>query len=129
MVMTEMLRTRLDFERNPKCYRSTPLAREPAQVVAGLLGAHCSGMSQHVPATEVRSALLAEPTKDCEANEVIRWLLGSLDLFEVKTLFAQAGIPLGRIADHVRWHDMQRSELIHFLNQFAIPGEMSTDRD
>ncbi|MCY4128854.1 MAG: hypothetical protein OXG15_06380 [Gammaproteobacteria bacterium] len=123
--MTEILRPRLDFERNPKCYQSTQLAREPDQVIAGLLGAHCSGMSKHVPAVDVRAALLAEPTKDCEANEAIRWLLGSLDLVEVKTLFAQAGIPLGRIADHVRWHDMQRPDLIHFLNQFAIPGEMS----
>ena len=128
MVMTEKLRSQADFARNPRCYRTSRNAKGGDHVVAGFLGAHCAGMFKKSSAEEVRSALLNEPNENCPANPTIRWLLGSLAIHEVQTLCYRGGVPLGRIADHVRWHDLQRPKLIHFLNQFANPDFKNTDR-
>lgn len=120
--MTQLkLRTRQEFEANPKAYVEKPLKGDPVGPVGAFLGAYCAGMRNRATPETVHDALLEPPCDECEANQTIRWLLGSVQVSDLMTLNARCGIPIGRIADHVRWHELRRSDLIRFLNQFAVP--------
>ena len=118
----QKLRTRQEFEANPKAYVRKPVKGDPLGPVGAFLGAYCAGMRDRATSETVRDALLSEPHDACEANPTIRWLLGSVRVSDLITLNVRCGIPIGRIADHVRWHELRRSDVIKFLNQFAVPN-------
>ena len=119
------LRSKEDFERNPRAYDdSLTLIRNQLGVIHAFLGAYCAGMRDRASAKAVRDALLSEPNSDCAANQTIAWMLGSLRVHDAMGLFYEGGIPLGRIADHVRANNIQRKDLIRWLNQFAVPAEI-----
>ena len=114
------LKSREAFRRNPHAYDDA-IALHPPRigVVHAYLGAFCAGMRDRASAEEVRNALLAEPYSACAANPTVAWLLGSLPVHDAMGLSYEGGIPLGRIADHVRACHIKRTDLITWLNQFA----------
>ena len=77
-------------------------------------------MRDRASAESVRDAMLAEPNPECSANATIKWLLGSLRVHDAMGLFYEGRIPIGRIADHVRANQINRTDLITWLNQFAV---------
>ena len=122
MMTALILRTRRQFEANPQAYVEKPVKGDPLGPVGAFLGAYCAGMKDRASPESVRDALLTEPRDACEANPTIRWLFGSLRVSDLMTLNVRCGIPIGRLADHVRWHKLRRSDVIRFLNQFAVPS-------
>lgn len=122
------LRSREEFERNPRAYDdSLTLNRNQLGAIHAFLGAYCGGLPNRASAEAVRDALRSEPSSDCAANPTIEWMLGSLRVHDAMGLFYEGGIPLGRIADHVRANNIQRIDLIRWLNQFAVPSEAEVD--
>ncbi len=118
------LRSQEAFRRNPRAYDDSLTSRNnPIGVIHAFLGAYCAGMHDRESAESVREALLAEPYAECTANTTIKWMLGSLRVHDAMGLFYEGGIPLGRIADHVRANKVERTDLIDWLNQFAISEE------
>ena len=113
------LREREAFERNQKCYQILETSDNHLNFVEVMLKANCAGMRDRSSALNVREALRCEPAEGCDSNPTIRWLLGSIRIEHVMHLNAKCGIPLGRIAEHVRFHQLVRADLILFLNQFA----------
>ena len=116
------LRTRQEFEANPKAYVEKPTKGDPLGPVGAFLGAYCAGMNDRATPETVHDAMLNEPRDECDANPTIRWLLGSVRVWDLVTLNTRSGVPIGRIADHLRWHELRRPDVIRFLNQFAVPG-------
>lgn len=120
------LRSKEEFERNPRAYDdSLTLKRNQLGVIRVFLGAYCAGMRDRASAEAVRNALLSEPNSNCPANRTIEWMLGSLRVHDAMGLFYEGGIPLGRIADHVRANNVHRQDLIGWLNQFAVPDDVA----
>ena len=121
-----MLRPKRAFEQNPFAYGDsfTRKNQDPLGVIGAYLGAFCAGMNNRASAETVRAALLAEPAHNNKANPTIAWLLGSLPVHDAMGLYYEGGIPLGRIADHVRAHGILRTDLIRWLNQFAQPESL-----
>ena len=122
----EKLRSKEEFERNPRAYDDAlTLNNNRLGVIHAFLGAYCAGMSDRASADTVRDALMFEPNSDCAANQTIEWMLGSLRVHDAIGLFYEGGIPLGRIADHVRANNIHRKDLIAWLNQFAVPSDIA----
>lgn len=116
-----VLRSREEFERNPRAYDDALVwDGDCLGVIHAFLGAYCAGLRDRAQGESVRDALLAEPNPSCHANQTIKWLLGSIRVPDVMGLSYEGGIPLGRIADHVRFNEITRPDLICFLNRFAI---------
>ena len=123
MTATE-LRSKEEFERNPRAYDDSLTVKcNQLGVIHAFLGAYCAGMRDRASADAVRDALLSEPNSECAANQTIEWMLGSLRVHDAMGLFYEGGIPLGRIAEHVRANNIHRRDLINWLNQFAVPSE------
>ena len=121
--MTE-LRSKEAFLRNPRAYdNSLTLKKNSSGTIDAFLGAYCSGMSDRASAEDVREALIGEPNSNCPANPTIKWMLGSLRVHDAMGLFYEGGIPLGRIADHIRANNIARTDLINWINQFAAPSK------
>ena len=51
---------------------------------------------------------------------VIRWLLGSLRIPDLHTLAWRCGVPIIRLADHVRSQGVTNRHVIGWLNQFGV---------
>ena len=116
------LHNRTAFENNPRAYRELPVEGDPLGPVGAYMGAYCAGMRDRASVSDVLETLRQEPTVECDVNPTIRWLLGSLPVFGAMTLVTRCGIPVGRVADHVRMHGIFRPKLINWLNQFASPS-------
>lgn len=114
------LRSREAFTNNLKTNISYPSEYSAIGIVGAYLGAYCAGMNGRASDEDVLAALDAQPDERCAANATIRWLFGSLRVQKVANLVAWAGIPLGRIADHVRSIGVNNPHLINWLNQFAV---------
>ena len=84
------------------------------------MGAYCAGMNHDSSPRDVLDALQAEPNLETPASKVIRWLLGSIKMHEVRMLNTRCGVPIFCLAEHVRAHDMKASSFIESLNQFAV---------
>ena len=120
MLIRPVLRSQEAFKRNPKAYKTLPVEGDPLAPISVFLGAYCAGMNDRASPTAVHDALMNEPNAECEANATIRWMLGSMKINNLMTLVAHSGISFARLADHVRFHELIRTDLIPFLNQFAV---------
>ena len=52
-------------------------------------------------------------------SKVVRWLLGSIKMHEVRMLITRCGVPVAALAEHARAHEIQAGTFIESLNQFA----------
>lgn len=109
------------FELNPRTSRSFPLHPDGMTMFDMLVRKQCAGMNGSAASEEVYAALRRTPNLEDPAAATIRWFLGSLSMANTGLLIGCCGIPLIRIAEHVRAHQLIRQDMIRFLNQFTGP--------
>lgn len=108
------IRSREEFERNPRAYDDAlGWDGDCLGVVHAFLGAYCAGLRDRATGEDVRAALLLEPDASCRANQTIKWLLGSIRVPDAMGL-SYEGVPLGRVADHVRFNEIERADFVNF---------------
>ncbi|MCY4040632.1 MAG: hypothetical protein OXF72_05175 [Gammaproteobacteria bacterium] len=108
------------FAANPKIQTAPEMDAQADQLMDAMVGRYCAGLRFRVRGQAVRHALCGPPVQDGQMATVIRWLLGSLRIPDLHTLAWRCGVPVIRLADHVRSQGVTNRHVIGWLNQFGV---------
>lgn len=114
------LRSHKSFVSNPKVLISHQSDTNPEAIVATYINTYCAGMSERGTPESVLNELKGRPNIDSTAGKTVRWLLGSIKVREATSLITRCGVPIIKLVEHLKAHQLSRVDLNKWLNQFAV---------
>ena len=114
------LRPHKSFVSNPKVLIAHKSDTNPEAIVATYINTYCAGMSERGTPESVLNELKGRPNIDSTAGKTVRWLLGSIKVREASSLITRCGVPIIKLVEHLKAHQLTRADLNKWLNQFAV---------